>query len=482
MSESFKYEVVIGLEVHIQLATKSKLFCADANRFGAEGNENISAFTLALPGTLPVLNKEAVQLAIKLGIACNSTINQLNYFARKHYFYPDSPKGFQTTQDEKPIIVGGSVPIEVNGAIKNIEIHHAHMEEDAGKSLHDQHDTKTYVDLNRAGTPLIELVTMPCIHSADEAAAFVLELRRMVRWLGISDGNMEEGSIRADVNVSLRLKGETKLGTRVEVKNVNSVRFIKKAIECEVERIAKKLDNGETILQETRGFDANTGITYALREKEDANDYRYMPEPDLPAIIIEAEEIEKVTQTLEELPWQKQQRYVKTFGFNNNLAKQLTEEKNINTFFEQLATKTNAKQAANFTVGAVQTYCNENNIAIETYPITIEKIAEIITLVESKQITHQIATTKLLPALYDNADKKVLAICEELELLNKESGNDISTLISEVLNSMPDKVVEYRKGKKGLIGLFTGQVMKKTKGMGDAKMINELLLEKLNEK
>ncbi len=480
MSESSTYEAVIGLEVHIQLATTSKLFCADANSFGAIGNENISAFTLALPGTLPVINKQAVKLAIRLGLACNSTINKLNYFARKHYFYPDSPKGFQTTQDEKPIIIGGYIPIEVHGEVKNIDIHHAHMEEDAGKSLHDQHATKTYVDLNRAGTPLIELVTAPCIHSAEEAAAFVLELRRMVRWLGISDGNMEEGSIRADVNVSLRKKGSTILGTRVEVKNVNSIRFIKKAVECEVERIAKKLDNNETIIQETRGFDANTGITYALREKEDANDYRYMPEPDLPAILIEDVEIEEEKLHIEELPWQKQQRYIKTFGFNNNIAKQLTEEKNSNVFFEALLAKTNPKQASNWTVGPVQFYCNENNLSIEDYPLTVDKIGELITLIEDKQITYQIATTKLLPALYEKPNISVVLVCEEMGLLNNNAENNIRELIDEMLNSMPDKVLEYKKGKKGLLGLFTGQVMKKTKGLGDAKIINEILLEKLS--
>jgi aspartyl-tRNA(Asn)/glutamyl-tRNA(Gln) amidotransferase subunit B len=478
MSSANTYEAVIGLEVHIQLQTQSKLFCGDANKFGAEPNTNISAFTLALPGTLPVINQEAVQLAIKLGLACNSTINPLNYFARKHYFYPDSPKGFQTTQDAEPIILGGELPIIVNGKTITIAIHHAHLEEDAGKSIHDLSATQSMIDLNRAGTPLVELVTMPCLHSADEAAAFVLELRRIVRWLGISDGNMEEGSIRADVNVSLRPTGTTTLGTRVEVKNVNSVRFIKKAIEFEIDRLTKMLDNGETVIQQTRSFDASNDTTFALREKEDANDYRYMPEPDLPAITITQQQIDAVAATMPELPMAKEMRYMADYSFTSNIAKQLTEDADTNEYFEALSQQcNNPKTAANWLTGPIAFYCNENNLPITAYPIRVASIAEIIKLIDNGSINYQIATTKLLPLLYNNVTANPLEICQANALIIEKNNDALAALVNEVLQTMPDKVAEYKKGKKGLMGLFTGQIMKKTKGMGDAKTINELLTQ-----
>ena len=482
MSSIPKYEVVIGLEVHIQLLTQSKLFCGDANKFGAAPNNNISAFTLALPGTLPVVNLQAIQLAIKLGLACNSTINPINYFARKHYFYPDSPKGFQTTQDTQPIILGGHVPITINGSIKNIAIHHAHLEEDAGKSIHDLNNTQSYIDLNRAGTPLIELVTMPCLHSANDAAAFVLELRRLVRWLGISDGNMDEGSIRADVNVSLRPIGTQTLGTRVEVKNVNSVRFIKKAIEYEVIRLTKILDAGETVQQQTRSFDAATDTTFALRNKEDANDYRYMPEPDLPAIVITPEQIETVKATITELPLQTELRYKTAYGLTDNIARQLTEEQETAAYFEQLLLATNnPKATANWLTGPILFYCSQANVALSKYPIPFTSIAQIIGLIDAGTINYQIATTKLLPLLYNNHKETPINLCTTHGLIIEKNNDALHAIITEVLNAMPQKVAEYKNGKKGLLSLFTGQIMKKTSGLADAKIINNLLTQMLQQ-
>jgi aspartyl-tRNA(Asn)/glutamyl-tRNA(Gln) amidotransferase subunit B len=480
MSQPIIYEPVIGLEVHIQLLTKSKLFCADANSFSEAPNTAISEISLALPGTLPVINKEAIQLGIQLGVACNATVNTVNYFARKHYFYPDSPKAFQTTQDEAPIFTGGYLPISIGDAVKNIEIHHAHLEEDAGKSIHDMHDDYTFIDLNRAGTPLIELVTQPCLHSAEEAALFVTQLRRLVRWLGISDGNMEEGSIRADVNVSLKPKGSTTLGTRVEVKNVNSIRFIKKAIECEIERLTQMLQQGKTIVQETRGFNANDGSTYSLREKEDAHDYRYMPEPDLMPVIIEPATIHHTTNSLPELPWALEHKYVNTFGLTNGIAKQLTDDKDINNYFEALYNACgNAKAAANWITGPIQQYCNEATIAISDYPLSVQKIAEIIEIINTGKINYQIATAKLLPLLYKTPEANINELCATNELIIADNANEIETWVNEVLDNMPDKVAEYKKGKKGLLSLFTGQVMKKSKGKANANIVNEIILKKL---
>ncbi len=297
-----KYETVIGLEVHARLSTKSKLFSSDANAYGAEPNENVGVITLAHPGTLPKTNKKAIEYAVIMGIACNCTINQKNYFARKHYFYPDLPKGFQISQHAVPVCSGGFVTITSSAGERNIKLHHIHLEEDAGKSIHDMDDNFSYIDYNRAGTPLIEIVTEPDMHSAEEAGLFVTELRKLVRWINICDGNMEEGSLRCDANVSVRLKGETKLGTKAEVKNLNSIRNVRKAIEFEVERMIVMLEKGEKILQQTRSFDALNDTTFAIREKEEANDYRYFPEPDLPPLNISTDYIIDIKRLLPAWP------------------------------------------------------------------------------------------------------------------------------------------------------------------------------------
>ncbi|HEY2727791.1 MAG TPA: Asp-tRNA(Asn)/Glu-tRNA(Gln) amidotransferase subunit GatB, partial [Parafilimonas sp.] len=336
MGDAQKYEAVIGLEVHARLSTNSKLFSSDANVYGASPNGNVGVITLAHPGTLPKTNKKAIEYAVMMGIACNCTINQKNYFARKHYFYPDLPKGFQTSQHTAPICLDGFVTIHSTAGECNIKLHHIHLEEDAGKSIHDIDDEFSYIDYNRAGTPLIEIVTEPDMHSAEEAGLFVTELRKLVRWINICDGNMEEGSLRCDANVSLRLKGETKLGTKVEVKNLNSIRNVKKAIEFEIERMTAMLDSNEKIYQQTRRFDASNDTTFAIREKEEANDYRYFPEPDLPPLNLSDDYLLSIKNNLPALPQQLYKKYQADFGLSEYDAAQLTGEKEIADYFEEV--------------------------------------------------------------------------------------------------------------------------------------------------
>src|SRR6478609_1072324 len=311
-----KYEAVIGLEVHARLSTKSKLFSSDANAYGAAPNENVGVITLAHPGTLPKTNKKAIEYAVMTGIACNCSINQKNYFARKHYFYPDLPKGFQTSQHTVPICGSGFVTIKTAGGERNIKLHHIHLEEDAGKSIHDMDEDYSFIDYNRAGTPLIEIVTEPDMHSAEEAGLLVTELRKLVRWINICDGNMEEGSLRCDANVSVRLKGETKLGVKAEVKNLNSIRNVRKAIEFEIERMTGLLEKDEKIYQQTRSFDASNDTTFSIREKEEANDYRYLPEPDLPPLNLSDEYIDNIKNNLSALPNELYRKYQSDFGLN----------------------------------------------------------------------------------------------------------------------------------------------------------------------
>ncbi|MGB2705154.1 MAG: Asp-tRNA(Asn)/Glu-tRNA(Gln) amidotransferase subunit GatB, partial [Chitinophagaceae bacterium] len=329
-----EYEIVVGLEVHAQLLTQSKLFCGDSIAFGAEPNTHVSPITLGHPGTLPKMNKKAIEYAIKMGLACHCTIEMQNYFARKNYFYPDLPKGYQVSQHTTPICAGGYVKIKTPGGEKNIRLNRIHMEEDAGKSLHDVDDEYTCIDYNRAGTPLIEIVTEPDLRSAEEAFAYVTEIRKLVRYLEICDGNMEEGSLRCDANISVRKKGDTQLGTKVEVKNLNSIRNVKRAIEIEANRLVDILESGGTITQQTRSFDANNGTTFAIRDKEDADDYRYFAEPDLTPFHLEEEFIEKIRHSIPELPEQRIQRYTSALKLSDYDAGVLTEEKIFSNYFE----------------------------------------------------------------------------------------------------------------------------------------------------
>ena len=482
MFDEKKYEAVIGLEVHTQLLTKSKLFCGDSAEFGAAPNTHISPVSLAHPGTLPKMNKKVIEYAIKLGIALHCNIERNNYFARKNYFYPDLPKGYQISQHTTPICKNGFVTIRINSAERNIKLNRIHIEEDAGKSLHDADENYTCIDLNRAGVPLLEIVSEPDMHSADEAFAYITEIRKLVRYLGVCDGNMEEGSLRCDANISIRLKGEKKLGTKVEVKNLNSIRNVKKAIEHEIERLIKLSENNKEIIQQTRSFDAETGTTFSLRTKEEANDYRYFAEPDLTPFFITDEMMETVKQTIPALPKELELQYQKEFGLSAYDAKVLCEDRSASDLFNSILQHTNNyKAAANWLLGPVKSYLNENNIEINNFPLAAKTIAELIKLIDEGKINFSIASSKIFTALLQQPDKTPLKIVTELNLLQESNDDTVTLWIDEVLQKMPEKVTEYKKGKKSLIGLFAGEVKKISKGKADMQVVNKLLTEKLNQ-
>jgi aspartyl-tRNA(Asn)/glutamyl-tRNA(Gln) amidotransferase subunit B len=481
MQYSNKYEAVIGLEVHAQLLTKSKLFSADDAGFGGAPNTHISPVTLAHPGTLPKLNKEAIELAVRMGLACNCDIETTNYFARKHYFYPDLPKGYQLSQHTTPVCIGGFVKIKTADGERKVRLNRIHMEEDAGKSMHDQYDEYSVVDCNRAGVPLIEIVTEPDLHNGDEAAAYLTELRKMVRTLGVCDGNMEEGSMRCDANISVRLKGETKLGTKVEVKNLNSIRFLKKAIDFEVMRLIDLHEKGEPVIQQTRSFNADDETTFAIRTKEDANDYRYLADPDLPPFVITEEFVAKVRASLPELPEQRKQRLKQQYSLPEYDAALLSDDKEWSDYFEATAKHSSSfKQIANWLLGPVKSYLNESGNELEQFSLQPKQVAELIALVEEGKVSHTIAVQKLFPALLQS-HQPALQLAQELNLIQERNADALTSLIDEVLNAMPDKVTEYKKGKKGLMGLFVGEVMKKSKGKADPKLLNQLVAEKLSK-
>lgn len=475
-----KYEAVIGLEVHAQLATASKLFCGDSTAFGAPPNTHISPITMGHPGTLPKTNKKAVEYAIRLGLACGCEIEKENYFARKNYFYPDLPKGYQISQHTTPICKGGYVTIKTGTGERQVQLNRIHMEEDAGKSIHDLDEQYTCIDLNRAGTPLVEIVTEPDIHSAEEAWQYVTEIRRLVRWIGICDGNMEEGSLRCDANVSIRLKGETKLGTKVEVKNLNSIRNVKKAIEFEIERMVQLVESGGKVQQQTRSFDASNDTTFAIRDKEEANDYRYFPDPDLAPFHLTDEFISTIRQALPALPHELVQRYQSQYGLSAYDAAQLCDEKETNDFFAAVIRHTqNYKAAANWILGPVRQYINEAGITLTQLSLSPALLAGLIKLVEEGKVSFSVASSRILPVVIAEA-KDPLSIAEALNLLQVSDTHELETWVNGALESMPDKVTEYKKGKKGLIGLFVGEVKKRSKGKADPKMVTQLLEQKLN--
>ncbi|MEP6684149.1 MAG: Asp-tRNA(Asn)/Glu-tRNA(Gln) amidotransferase subunit GatB [Parafilimonas sp.] len=478
-AEAQKYEAVIGLEVHARLSTNSKLFSSDANAYGASPNENVGVITLAHPGTLPKTNKKAIEYAVMTGIACNCVINQENYFARKHYFYPDLPKGFQTSQHTAPICLGGFVTIKLPEGERNVKLHHIHLEEDAGKSIHDMDDDYSFIDLNRAGTPLIEIVTEPDMHSAEEAGLFVTELRKLVRWINVCNGNMEEGSLRCDANVSLRLKGETKLGTKVEVKNLNSIRNIRKAIEFEIDRMIVMLDNNEKIIQQTRSFDATNDTTFSIREKEEANDYRYLPEPDLPPLNLSDNYISNIKNSLPVLPQRLFKKYQSEFDLNEYDAAQLTSENEIANYFEEVIQHTkNYKAVANWINGPVKQLINESKILLNDIPAN--RLAEIINIVETGEVSFSNASAKLLPAIIKQSSETVAHLALQLNIIQTKNTDELKEWVAIVLNKMPDKVAEYKKGKKGLMGLFVGEVKKLSKGKANAKIVTSIFEKELN--
>jgi aspartyl-tRNA(Asn)/glutamyl-tRNA(Gln) amidotransferase subunit B len=474
------YEVVVGLEVHAQLLTNSKLFCGDSAAFGGDANTHISPITLAHPGTLPKLNKKAISYAVKIGLACDCSITRHNYFARKNYFYPDLPKGYQLTQHTTPICVGGHVTIRTQEGTRDIQLNRIHMEEDAGKSLHDVDAKNTCVDYNRAGVPLVEIVTEPDIHNGDEAYAYLTELRKVLRYLEICDGNMEEGSMRCDANISVRKKGDPKLGTKVEVKNLNSIRNVKRAIEFEAKRLVDIIEAGEKIIQQTRSFDAGNGTTFALRTKEDANDYRYFADPDLTPFVVTDALLQEVKNSIPALPEERVARYTQQLQLPEYDARVITDEKELADYFEQIIEHAaNYKAAANWMLGPVKSWLNETGEPITALPVQPAVIASLIALIDSNQVNFSVASTKIFAALLKEPGKEPLQIAKELNLLQDSDEGNVAAWVEEVLNKMPDKVSEYKKGKKGLIGLFVGEVKKVSKGKADPKLTNDILLKKL---
>ena len=475
-----KYQVVIGLEVHAQLLTKSKLFSGDSIAFGAAPNTQVSPVSLAHPGTLPVMNKEVINLAIKLGLALNCSITRHTYFARKNYFYPDLPKGYQVSQDSEPICKGGFLDIETAPGVSRVLLNRIHMEEDAGKSIHDLEDSYSCIDLNRAGTPLLEIVTEPCIHGSEEAFKFLTDLRKLLRWLNVCDGNMEEGSMRCDANISIRPVGDTKLGTRVEVKNLNSIRNVKRAIEYEVERLIGLVENNETILQQTRSFDASNGTTFALRSKEEADDYRYFPEPDLPAFHITDKHIQSIAASMPVMPAALQQDFKERYHLSEYDAAIICSDKEDAAFYEHLVTgNTHYKAAANWMQGPLKAWCNEHNCSMGSFPLGPASVAALIDFTEEGKVNFSVAASRILPVMVkEGGDPR--AIAEKLNLLQDSDETTVRVWITQALVEMPDKVKEYKSGKKNLLGLFAGQVKKLSKGKADMALVNKILAEELN--
>ena len=480
MSVYDKYETVIGLEVHIQLGTKSKAFCGDDASFGAPPNTHISTISLGHPGTLPRLNKKQIEYAVKLGLALGSKISPTNNFDRKNYFYADLPKGYQITQDRMPIAIGGGIDVETEaGGKRHIRMHHIHMEEDAGKSIHDLAPDATFIDLNRAGVPLVEAVTEPDFRSAQEVDVFMNAMRQLVRYLEISDGNMQEGSLRCDCNVSVRLKGAEKFGERCEVKNMNSMRFARRAIEFERKRQIDLLESGGKVSQQTLNFDPATGITSPLRDKENAHDYRYFPEPDLPPVVISDEYLANIKAGMPALPWVLQKEFIEKYKLSPYNAKLLTEEKGIALFFQELTKHTkNYKGAANLMINKISPWLSEEKVSITDFPINHVQLGALIQLIDDGKVSNTIAYQRIFPELL-TTKKMPLEIAEALNLVQSDDTDFLEKLVDDVIAKNPDKVKAYQKGKKGLIGFFMGAVMKASRGKAEPKSTNALLMKKL---
>ncbi|MEY3983747.1 MAG: glutamyl-tRNA amidotransferase [Bacteroidota bacterium] len=478
---SVAYEAVIGLEIHVQLLTQSKAFCADSTAYGALPNTQVSPISLGHPGTLPRHNRHAVEHALKIGLALDCSITRENHYSRKNYFYADLPKGYQITQFNTPICEGGGVNIRLkDGSRKRIGLIRIHMEEDTGKSMHDQDPNDSLIDFNRAGTALIEVVTAPDIRSGEEAYAFVTEIRRLVRYLDICDGNMEEGSLRCDANVSIRPVGTTAFGTKVEVKNMNSISNVRRAIDHEIDRQREILESGGTVSGETRGFNALSGTTFPMRSKEMVNDYRYFPEPDLPPLILSDQYIKAVHKLMPELPEALFQRFTLELGLSEYDAGVLTDDKATAAYFLSVVQHTgNYKAAANWVTVHVKGYLNEHAISIDDFPLSGKRVADLIALIDSGKVSNSSAAQKLFPAMITQEGKSPLELAETLNLLQTSDADLIETLANEVLAAFPQKVSEYRQGKTGLLGMFVGEIMKRSKGKADPKKANEIVLKML---
>ena len=474
------WEAVIGLEIHVQLSTKSKLFSGASTNFGALPNTQACNIDLAMPGVLPVLNEEVLKMAIKLGKALNADINSPTSFARKNYFYPDSPKGYQISQMDKPIVESGYLDIDTENGVKRIGVTRAHLEEDAGKSLHDDFDGQSGIDLNRAGTPLLEIVSEPEINSPQEAVAYLKSIHSIIRYLEISDGNMAEGSMRCDANVSVRKKGDTKLGTRTETKNVNSFRFVEKAIQYEIDRQINELESGNQITQETRLYDSQANTTRPMRSKEFANDYRYFPEPDLLPINLEKEFIEEVMATMPEMPTQKKIRFVSEFNLSEYDADLLAADKDLANFFEAVVKVSNSpKLSANWIMGELSAELNNENLSINESKITSNQLGQLILRIEDGTISGKIAK-EIFEKLW-SSDKEVDEIIQGEGLEQVTDDKEIESMIDEVINNNPEQLEQYRSGKDRLFGFFVGQVMKASQGKANPKQVNDILRKKLEK-
>jgi aspartyl-tRNA(Asn)/glutamyl-tRNA(Gln) amidotransferase subunit B len=472
------YETVIGLEVHAQLLTESKIFCTCSTVFGAEPNSHTCAVCMGMPGVLPVLNRKVVEYAMKMAVATNCRINESCTFARKNYFYPDLPKGYQISQYAQPLAEHGYVDIEEDGTKKRIGITRIHMEEDAGKMIHDEHLPSSYVDLNRTGVPLIEIVSEPDMRSAEEASAYLRRLHEILVYLEICDGNMEEGSFRCDANVSIRPKGQTAFGTRAELKNMNSFRNVQRALEYEIKRQQYILESGQAVIQETRLWDDAQGVTLSMRGKEEAHDYRYFPDPDLVPIVTDEQWIENVRSGIPELPLEKRERFIRDYQLPSYDAGVLTSSRVLADYFEDVARLSGKpKAASNWVMGDILRFLNEEKRDIKECPISPQSLAEMIQLIEDGTISGKMAKD-IIEEMY-RTGKPPKTIIEEKGMIQITDETAITKIIADVLAANTAQVEQYRGGKEKLFGYFVGQVMKATQGKANPQLINELLKKML---
>ncbi len=475
-----QYEAVIGLEVHVQLLTESKIFCSSSAAFGADPNENIDPLTLGLPGALPVLNKKVVEFAIMMGLAMNCEVRRFNRFARKHYFYPDLPKGYQISQFDEPICERGSIDLHIADSVRTIGIKRIHLEEDAGKNIHDVRTQCSLIDLNRAGVGLLEVVSEPDLRSPAEASAYLKAIRQIVRYLNISDGNMEEGSLRCDANISLRPVGELKFGTRTEIKNLNSFRFVEKALEYEIARHLSVLRSGNEVRQETLLFNAATETTRLMRSKEESADYRYMPDPDLPPLVVQDSWIEDVRSRMPVLPEERRRQMVNVFGLSLYDANVLVSERVFVDYFEEVfEVCKNAKAACNWVTSELFGFLKKTGVPLEKSPITATALGQLIALIESEVISGKMAKS-VFEQMFETG-KSAQEIVERQGLKQLTDEREILKIIEQVLLDHPSQVQEYIKGNDRLHGFLVGQVMKASKGNANPKKVNQLLTEAISK-